>query len=393
MKNPKIKIAVFTTSRAEFGILYPLIKQISVEEDIEFILFVGGAHLAEEYGKTINEIKDLGITITDTFDYLLNGDDSFSISKSFGIASYELARIFEKYEFDFVCVLGDRFELLSIIGNAILFRKPIIHISGGERTEGAIDEQIRHMISKAAHLHFVSCEEYAENLQKMGEPARRIFNTGALNVDNMVRLGGISKEELFEELNLDIQKPTAVMTYHPVTLEYSISPNQQVRNVFEALEPFNLQLVVTAPNIEVDRNQIISIINDNMKKNRDLHYFESLGFKQYHSLIPNCEFVIGNSSSGIVEAPYFKIPTVNIGDRQNGRIRHESVIDTGYSVKDIQTGIRRALSSDFRKRLNNMPFKFGDGHAAERIVDIIKGIKIDQDFMRKRLEFFGYQDE
>lgn len=154
----------------------------------------GGAHLATEYGETINEIKELGITITDSFDYLLNNDDSFSISKSFGIASYELAHIFEKYEFDFACVLGDRFELLSIVGNAILFRKPIIHISGGERTEGAIDEQIRHMISKAAHLHFVSCEEYAENLQKMGEPARRIFNTGALNVDNMVKLDGLSNQ-------------------------------------------------------------------------------------------------------------------------------------------------------------------------------------------------------
>lgn len=387
MKNPKIKIAVFTTSRAEFGILYPLIKQISVEEDTELILFVGGAHLAVEYGKTINEIKDLGITITDTFDYLLNNDDSFSISRSFGIASYELAHIFEKYEFDFACVLGDRFELLSIIGNAILFRKPIIHISGGERTEGAIDEQIRHMISKAAHLHFVSCEEYAENLQRIGEQARRIFNTGALNVDNMVRLDGLSKKELFEDLNLDTQKPTAVMTYHPVTLEYSISPNQQVRNVFEALEPFNLQLVVTAPGIEVDRNQIISIINDNIENNHNLHYFESLGFKQYHSVIPHSEFVIGNSSSGIVEVPYFKVPTVNIGDRQKGRIRHESVIDTDYSVSSIKKGIHKALSKDFRDSLKEMPFKFGDGHTAERMVEIIKNIKVDQNFMRKRLEF------
>lgn len=155
------------------------------------------------------------------------------------------------------------------------------------------------------------------------------------------------------------------------------------------MEPFNFQIVITAPNIEVDRNKIISIIYDNIENNHNLHYFESLGFKKYHSVISHSEFVIGNSSSGIVEVPYFKVPTVNIGDRQKGRIRHESVIDTDYSVADIRAGIRRALSSDFRKKLNNMPFKFGDGHTAERMVDIIKSVKIDQNFMRKRLDFFG----
>lgn len=383
----RIKVAIFTTSRAEFGILYPLIKQMSVKGGIKPLLFVGGAHLVSECGKTINEITSYGINVQDIFDYLLNGDDSFSISKSFGIAVCELAHIFRDYAFDFVCVLGDRFELLAIVNNAIIFKKPIIHISGGEETTGVIDEQVRHMITKAAHLHFVSCKEYAENLMKMGEPAWRIINTGSLNVDNIVKQNRIPKKRLFEELNLDIRKPTILMTYHPGTLEYSISLEQQIMNIFEALELFDLQAVITAPNIEVDYNKIILCIKDVVGTNNNLHYFESLGFQKYHSLIPHCEFVIGNSSSGIVEVPYFKVPTVNIGDRQNGRIRHKSVIDTDYSVKSIRNGIKKALSANFRSSLKGMKFKFGDGHAAERMVEIIRKTDINQEFFRKQLVF------
>ena len=382
----KYKVAIFTTSRAEFGIFYPLLRQLIMDEDTEPVLFVGGAHLALEYGKTIEEINDLDIYVSDTFDYLLNGDDSYSMAKSFAIANYELARIFENHKFDFTCILGDRFELLAVVSNSIVFKVPIIHIAGGDETEGSIDNQIRHMITKAAHLHFVSCEEYAENLRKMCETAQRIFNTGSLNIDNVVKYDRVSREELFEKLNLDVQKKTILMTYHPVTLEYSVSHIQQIKNVFEALESFDFQIMVTAPNVDVDRDQIIAVINANKIKNQNMYYIESLGFKQYHNLIPYCEFVIGNSSSGISEVPYFKIPSINVGDRQKGRILHESVIEADYSVVGIQAAIRRAILPDFRKGLTAMHFKFGDGHAAERMVKIIKDTKIDQDFMRKRLD-------
>ena len=382
----KYKVAIFTTSRAEFGIFYPLLRQLIMDEDTEPVLFVGGAHLALEYGKTIEEINDLDIYVSDTFDYLLNGDDSYSMAKSFAIANYELARIFENHKFDFTCILGDRFELLAVVSNSIVFKVPIIHIAGGDETEGSIDNQIRHMITKAAHLHFVSCEEYAENLRKMCETAQRIFNTGSLNIDNVVKYDRVSREELFEKLNLDVQKKTILMTYHPVTLEYSVSHIQQIKNVFEALESFDFQIMVTAPNVDVDRDQIIAVINANKIKNQNMYYIESLGFNQYHNLIPYCEFVIGNSSSGISEVPYFKIPSINVGDRQKGRILHESVIEADYSVVGIQAAIRRAILPDFRKGLTAMHFKFGDGHAAERMVKIIKDTKIDQDFMRKRLD-------
>ena len=383
----KRKIAIFTTTRAEFGIFCPLIELMSEDEQLEPLLFVGGTHLVSAFGSTINEITDQGFKIKDTFDYVLKEDDCFSISRSLGTACCELAHIFKKYEFDFVCVLGDRFELLSIISNAIIFRKPIIHISGGERTAGVIDDQVRHMISKAAHLHFVSCDEYADNLFKMGEPEERIHNTGALNVDNMKRSNKISKLQLFKELNLDVYRPTVLMCYHPVTLEFSISLDRQLENLFDALESFNLQVVITAPNVETDRNKIVSFLKKKVALNRNIHYFNSLGFKRYHSLIACCEFVIGNSSSGISEVPFFKIPTVNIGDRQKGRKRHESVIDTDYSTESIKSGIEKALSEEYKTSLHNMEYKFGDGHAAEKMICAIKNIEITKEFLQKKLNF------
>ncbi len=387
------KVALFTTTRAEFGILSPLISAMEESKELKPLLFVGGTHLSKEHGNTIKEIKDHGYKIAGDFDYLLDKYDSFSLSQGLSIAIKKLANIFRKHDFNFVCFVGDRYELLSIVSNAIIFKKPIIHIHGGEKSEGAIDEQIRHMITKAAHLHFVSCEEYGINIQKMGEPKWRIHNTGALGIDNIAKMEKMPKDDLFSELSLDTHRPTVMMTYHPVTLEYSISPSQQARNMFEAFEPFDLQIVITGPNIEVGRDQIVALIKEEINKNKSLHYFESLGVRLYSSLIPYCEFVIGNSSSGIIDVPYFKVPTVNIGDRQNGRIRHASVIDTDYSIESITQGIERALSKEFKAGLKNMKFKFGAGRAAERMINIIKDIKVDQNFMRKKLEFMEAQYE
>ena len=240
------KIAIFTTTRAEYGILKPLIKQVKNSIELELRLFVGGTHLAFEHGKTINEIiGNNNFEITDTFDYLLNESSSFSLSRSSGISTIELSYIFKHYDFDFVCILGDRYELLSIVTNAIIFKKPIIHLHGGEKTEGLIDEQIRHMITKAAHIHFVSCKEYAENIRKMGEREWRIFNVGALGIDNIVKNNKIPKSDLFKQLKLDKNKQTVLMTYHSVTLEFKISPLEQIKNVFNALSKFNFQIIVT----------------------------------------------------------------------------------------------------------------------------------------------------
>ncbi|VEN74493.1 UDP-N-acetyl-D-glucosamine 2-epimerase, UDP-hydrolysing [Candidatus Desulfarcum epimagneticum] len=380
------KIAVFTTTRAEFGIFLPLLKKIESTPDLEFLLFVGGSHLAWEHGRTINEIREYGFEPAATFDYLLNDDKKSALAKSAGIAVIELSHIFLTHDFDSVCLLGDRHELLSIMINSILFKKPIIHIHGGEITEGAIDEQIRHIATKASHIHFAACDEYKKNIRLLGESEWRIFNTGALAVDNMINNPKIPRESLFGELKLQDQK-TALCTYHPVTLEYKIGIEQQVKNLISALKKAKLQVVFTAPNIEVDREMICGMFQKEAKTNSDFHYFDSLGVLRYHSLIPHCECVIGNSSSGILEVPFFKIPTVNIGDRQKGRLRHDSVIDTDYTVESIHSGIRKALSCEFKKKLADMEYKFGDGSASEKMVAIIKEIEVNEKLMRKTLDF------
>jgi len=379
------KIAFFTTTRAEFGILTSLIKGIIHDPELDYLLFVGGMHLAQEYGSTISEIRDHKFKISGTFDYLLNNDAPESLVKSMGIALWQLSDIFSKFDFDFICVVGDRFELLSIIMNAILFNKPLIHIHGGESTRGAIDEQIRHMVTKASHLHFVSCAEYAENLRKLAEPDFRIFNTGALAVDNIKSLPELSKSKLFKDLNLKTNLPIVIMTYHPVTLELSLSTKEQMENIFRALDAYQLQVIITSPNIDTGSETIIKLIKkEAMKENR--YYYKSLGMVKYLNLVPYCSFVIGNSSSGILEVPFFKIPTINIGDRQAGRIKHKSILDTDYRYESIKAAIDKALSSKFLKELNQMHYKFGEGDAADKMVKIIKSITIDQKFLRKNSE-------
>ena len=384
------KIGIFTTTRAEFGIFSALIRELECNSSIKYFLFVGGSHLVKEFGETINEIKNK-FNITKTFDFFLKEDSKYSLTKSLGIETVKLAKLFRNHDFEFCCVLGDRFELLPIVTTAIIYNKPIIHIHGGEESQGAIDEQIRHMITKAAHIHFVSCKEYAGNIRKMEEQEWRIFNEGALGIDNIVKNKKIPKSDLFKQLKLDKNKQTVLMTYHPVTLEYKISTLEQIKNVFNALSKFNFQIIVTGPNVDVDRDIIMSFINTQAKENKNIHYFDSLGVIRYHSLIPYCEFVIGNSSSGIVEVPFFRKLTINIGDRQKGRLRHPSIIDTEYNEESIISGINKALSKDFQESIKNMEYKFGDGHAAERIVKILKDIKIDEKLMRKKLDFPEYK--
>ncbi len=380
------KIAIFTTTRAEFGIFTPLIKELNNDIEIEVLLFVGGTHLAIEHGKTINEISNQ-FSITSTFDYLLNEDNPCSLTKSLGVETLELANIFKNYNFDAVCILGDRYELLPIVQASIIFKKTIIHLHGGEKSEGAIDEQIRHMITKASHLHFVSCNDYANNIIKMGEEEFRVHNTGALAVDNMQNLKLKSKEELFQELGLNPDLKVVIMTYHPVTLESEISLQQQIKNIFEAIMSFNLQVMITAPNIDTNREEILKIIYKEIENNDNYFYVESLGMKKFHNLMKFSEFIIGNSSSGIIEAPFYKKPTINIGIRQNGRIKHKSIIDTEYSVKSIKKGIEKALSNDFNSEISDMKYKFGNGKVAKKMVSIIKRTNFEDKFLIKTLTF------
>jgi UDP-hydrolysing UDP-N-acetyl-D-glucosamine 2-epimerase len=382
-------IAVFTTSRAEFGLYLPLLKEIKSRSNLDYDLYAGGTHLLDEYGNTLEEIKQSGVEITGTFDFLVDEDSPSGKLLSSVRELEQLDSILKKNNFDFVCVLGDRFELIPVVYSCLLYNKPLIHIHGGEVTEGATDEQFRHMITRASHLHFAACGKYANNIRKMGEENWRVFNTGALGVDAIKNQEIISQPELFDLLSLDPDLPTTVLTYHPVTLEQSLSPTQQMANLFEALAEFDLQVVITAPNVDVGREEIMDKIKKEVKNQKNYYFVESLGFEKYHSLVAGSEFVIGNSSSGLLEVPYFHTPTVNVGDRQKGRIRHKSVIDTGYKTAEIKRGIENALKPDFQEKIKNMELKFGDGHAAEKMVDIIGEIEINPKLLQKKLDFSG----
>jgi UDP-hydrolysing UDP-N-acetyl-D-glucosamine 2-epimerase len=376
-----MKVAIFSTSRAEFGILEAILQK---NNGLDYFLFIGGMHLLDGFGDSLKDTEKY--VVTDKFDFFCNIDTNEARIDSLAKEFSALKDIFCRYDFDSVLLLGDRFELLPIVQTAMIFNKAIIHIHGGEVTEGAIDEQIRHMITKASHIHFPSCKEYEKNIRNMGEEGWRIHNVGALALDNIINLDKISKDELFKDLALECTKKTVLVTYHPVTLEFDILPQKQLEYLFTALSSYDFQIVITAPNIDSSYSKVFEFINSYSTKN-NVKYIKHLGMKRYLSLIPFVECVIGNSSSGITEVPYFKIPTINIGDRQKGRIRHLSIIDTDYSVESIKNGIDKALDANFRNLLKDMKYKFGDGHAAEKIIKILKSLNVDQKLLRKKLEF------
>ncbi len=382
-KLNKIKAAIFSTTRAEFGILRPLIQNLQRNKLFEVKFFVGGTHVLKNFGNTINEIKKSNIKIDDIFDYANNNNDDYSLTQSMSLEVKKISNIFKKYRFDLIIVLGDRYELLPIILNAILFRKIIVHIGGGEATQGLIDEQVRNMVTKASHLHFTSSETYSKKILHMGEERKRIFNVGSLSIDGIKKVKKLSKDKIYQQLSISKKKPIVLMTYHPVTLENRISDKEQINNLLDVLEQFEFNLIITSPNNEIGTDEIKKTIASKVNKNRDFFYFDSLGFDFYHQVLRHTLFVIGNSSSGIVEVPYYKIPTVNIGIRQKNRLRHESIIDVDYSKSSIKKGILKATELKFRNRLKKMKFKFGNGRSAQKIEKLLSNYKKIKNIMLK----------
>ena len=380
-------IGIFTTTRAEFGAYIPLIHAIDKVDELDYLLFVGGAHLLNEYGNTIDEIKNTGVKVTKVFDYLLNENTTHSIVKSCGQGLTKLASIFEEHKFDLTCFAGDRYELLPIALGSILYGKPIIHLYGGEVTEGVIDDQIRHMLTKSAHIHFSSCEPYAKNIKKMGEENWRVHSVGELVIDNVKNVKKIDKNKLFSKIGINPKNETVLLTYHPESLKPNSSPVKQLECIVKSLKNYEYQVVITAPNVEVGSNELLAYINKLVKVDSKFTFIPSLGIMRYYNLLPHCKFVIGNSSSGLLEAPYFKIPTINVGYRQKGRILHQSVINTECNENKISAAIKKTNSKIFKKVVRNMKFKFGNGRAAEQIVSVLKNIELGKKLLIKKLDF------
>ena len=337
------KICVVTGTRAEYGLLKPLIKKINEDTDVELQLIVTGMHLSPEFGLTYKEIEEDGYTITDKNEMLLSSDTPNGITKSIGLATIGFADIFTRIQPDIVVLLGDRFETYAAATSAMIHRIPIAHIHGGELTEGAIDDAIRHSITKMSTLHFTSTEEYRRRVIQLGEQPERVHCVGALGVENIKKQQLLSKEELGKSIKFRLDKPYAVITYHPVTLENGTAEEQfiDLLNALDEMEDY--KFIFTKANADTEGRIINQLIDKYVDKNKAKAIgFASLGMIRYLSALKYCEMVIGNSSSGLLEAPSFKIPTVNIGNRQKGRVRAESVIDCGNEKKNIYEAIQKA---------------------------------------------------
>lgn len=367
------KICVVTSSRADFGILQPLLKKLAAEQTISLSIVATGSHLVSDLGYTYQEIEQSGFAIEEKIDIHLQGDLPADMSRSMGRALILFADYFEKIMPDLLIVLGDRYEIAAVCCAALNQRIPIAHLHGGEITEGAIDDCYRHAISKMSSLHFTSCEEYRKRVIQMGEPPGRVFNVGALGVENILHASLLTLEELEKSTGFVLsEKPFAVVTFHPVTMEDNTGA-QQLGELTAALDEFpDMRFIITKANVDAGGQEINRLWEGYAGKHGNCYFTASLGMQRYLSALKYSSMVIGNSSSGILEGPASKIPTVNIGDRQKGRIMADSIINCQTDKKEIVNAIKTALTSDFQNLAKNVVNPYGDGHTSEKIVAILK---------------------
>lgn len=368
----KKKISILTATRAEYGLLKPIIKKFNHVEDFDVRVVVTGAHLSPEFGLTYQEIERDGIAIDEKIEILLSADTPASISKSMGLAMISFADYFERLKPDLLVVLGDRYETLAVATVAMNQRIPIAHLYGGETTEGAIDESIRHAITKLSYLHFTSTEEYRNRVIQLGENPERVFCVGAIGIENILSEKLMSKSELEESINFKLDKPYAMVTFHPVTLEDNKS-KEQIKALLDVCELYkDMKFIFTKANADASGRIINQMIDDFVDKNDHAIAFASLGMTRYLSALKYCTMVIGNSSSGLVEAPSFGIPTINIGDRQKGRLQADSVINCEPVKDGIKKAIELALNDEFKNKAKNTINPYGDGNTSGKIVETIK---------------------
>ena len=371
----KKKICFITGTRAEYGLLYPLLKRIKNDRFFTLQIIATGMHLSPEFGLTYREIEKDGFTVDDRVEMLLSSDTDAGVSKSVGIGIISFADIFKKQVPDMLVVTGDRFETFAATVSAFIAGIPVAHLHGGELSEGVIDDAMRHSITKMSYLHFTSTETYRKRVIQLGESPERVFNVGALGIDNIKETGLLEKDELEDLLNFKFDGKTALVTYHPVTLEYG-TQGRQFRELLKALQDMDeLKIIFTKPNADRGGREIAGLMDEFQGNHPGKTVsFTSLGRLKYLSVMKYVDVVVGNSSSGIIESPAFKKPAVNIGDRQRGRIKAESIIDCRCAREDITAAVRKALSPDFQILCRNIRNPYGTGGASGRIAAILKEI-------------------
>lgn len=367
------KICVITGSRAEYGLLRWLLQKIEDEPTLELQLIVTGSHLSPEFGLTYKEIeKDFDILLS--LETLTSSDTSEGIATSMGLGLIRFADAYKQIKPDLVLLLGDRYEVFSAAAASLVARIPVAHLHGGETTEGAFDEALRHSITKMSHLHFVAADEYKNRVIQLGEQPENVFQVGGLGVDSIKRLKLLSKRELESSLGFKLLRNNLLITFHPVTLEKQTA-SQQMDELLGALsELSNTKLIFTMPNADTDSRVIFQMIEEFCLNNTNAHCFTSLGQLHYFSAIKYIDVVIGNSSSGLAEVPSFKKTTINIGDRQKGRLKADSVIDCEPTKDSIKKAISKSYSEKFQKQLSSTINPYGDGGSVEKIIEVLKTV-------------------
>ena len=371
------KICIYTSSRAEYGLLRSVIQEIKAAETLQLQILASGMHLSPEFGMTIQEIRADGFNPDETVEILLSSDTPTAICKSMGLAMIGYGEALERLKPDMVVVLGDRFETFCMAAAAQVCLVPLAHIHGGETTEGAIDEAFRHSITKMSHLHFASCEAYRQRIIQLGEAPERVFTVGALGVENIRRTALMERSELAESIGFNLEKPYFLVTFHPVTLEKDSSEGQ-FQSLLDALNAFPEYLVIfTKANADTDGRVINHLIDEYAEKRPERCFTgASLGVHRYLSALKYATVVLGNSSSGIIEAPCFKIPTVNIGDRQKGRIQAISILNCSPDANAIKQTIDRALSPAFQEDLSGITNPYDRPGTCSTIVESLDKVDI-----------------
>jgi len=366
------KICVVTGTRAEYGLLRWVMEGIRQSPELELQLVVTGMHLSPEFGMTVEAIEADGFKIDRKVEMLLSSDTAVGITKSMGLGMIGFADALAELKSDLILVLGDRYEIFAAAASAMIARIPIAHLHGGEATEGLIDEPIRHSISKMSHLHFVAAEEYRRRVIQLGEQPEYVFNVGGLGIDNILHLKLLTRDKLEETLNFKFEKSNLLITFHPVTLEQNTSAQQMDELLAALAELKDTGLIFTMPNADTEGRVLFRKIEAFCAQHSQACVFTSLGQLRYLSCINNVDAVIGNSSSGLLEVPSFKKGTINIGDRQTGRLKAASVIDCQPERKSISLAISRLYTSAFQATLLKVENPYGNGGASESILSILK---------------------
>jgi UDP-hydrolysing UDP-N-acetyl-D-glucosamine 2-epimerase len=372
----KRKICVVTGGRAEYGLLYWLMKEIAADNDLQLQVIATGMHLAPEFGLTFRQIEADGFTIDAKVEMLDPSDTSLGVAKSMGRGVIGIAEALDRLKPDILVMLGDRFEILAAAQAAMVLRIPIAHIHGGEVTEGAFDEAFRHAITKMAQWHFVAAEPYRKRVVQLGEPPDRVFNFGAPGLDQLATLRWMARAELEATLGIGLGSPLFLVTYHPVTLKDE-SPVAAMRELLAALDDFTeATVILTYPNADTGGRALIACVDAWVaQRTGRAKAFASLGQRVYLSLMREADLVLGNSSSGLTEAPALKKASINLGDRQKGRLRAASVIDAAERKADIVASIGKALSDEFRSKLAGTVSLYGSGKTSSRIKDVLKSAR------------------